>query len=179
MATGSPLSSNTDLANSIRSGNDFPVAMPTDHSPIWLLKKYGEGDIHGPVSFEKLREWADAAQINPQDSISNDGKNWTKAPMIADLQMDWLIEVPDNPLYGPTTSGALLEFHRMGEITTSTRIVNCCTGETLTLAEAPFFASEDPEDLEKRVGELQAELRSASETIEKLQARIAELEAGH
>jgi hypothetical protein len=148
--------------------------MPTDHSPIWLLKKHGEGEIHGPVSFEKLREWADSAQINPQDSISNDGKNWTKAPMIADLQMDWLIEVPDNPLYGPTTSGALLEFLRMGEITTPTRIVNCCTGETLSLAEAPFLVESDPA---ARVEQLEADLRAANETIEELQTRIARLEA--
>jgi hypothetical protein len=151
--------------------------MPTDHSPIWLLKKHGEGEIHGPVSFEKLREWAESAQINPQDSISSDGKTWTKAPMNADMQMDWLIEVPDNPLYGPTTRGALLEFLRMGEITTSTRIVNCCTGENLTVAEAPFYRQSESTDLAERVEELEAELLAASTTIERLQARIAALEA--
>jgi hypothetical protein len=148
--------------------------MPTDNSPIWLLKKHGEGNVHGPVSFEKLREWAESAQINPQDSVSSDNKNWTKAPMIADLQMDWLIEVPENPLYGPTTSGALLEFLRMGEIEESTRIVNCCTGESLTVAEAPFFQTSDPA---VRIAELEAELLQAAETIDKLQARIAKLEA--
>lgn len=148
--------------------------MPTDNSPIWLLKKHGEGTIHGPVSFEKLREWAESAQINPQDTVSSDGRNWTKAPMIADLQMDWLIEVPDNPLYGPTTSGALMEFLRMGEISECTRIVNCCTGETLTVAEAPFFQAIDPV---ARAKELEEELRQSAATIEKLQARIAELEA--
>ena len=151
--------------------------MPTDHSPIWLLKKHGEGEIHGPVSFEKLREWAESAQINPQDSISSDGKTWTKAPMNTDMQMDWLIEVPDNPLYGPTTRGALLEFLRMGEITTSTRIVNCCTGENLTVAEAPFYRQSESTDLAVRVEELEAELLVASTTIERLQARIAALEA--
>jgi hypothetical protein len=148
--------------------------MPTDNSPIWLLKKHGEGTIHGPVSFEKLREWADSAQINPQDSVSSDNKNWTKAPMIADLQMDWLIEVPENPLYGPTTSAALMEFLRMGEIEESTRIVNCCTGETLTIAEASFFKTSDPA---ARIEELEAELRQAAATIENLQSRIAGLEA--
>jgi len=153
------------------------VPMPTEHSPIWMLKKHGEGDIHGPVSFEKLREWADAAQINPQDSVSSDGKTWTKAPMIPDLQMDWLIEVPDNPLYGPTTSGALLEFLRMGEIEESTHIVNCCTGETLTVAEAPFYRDAEPVDPATRIAELQDELRQAAATIENLRERIAELEA--
>jgi len=59
--------------------------------------------------------------------------------MINELQMDWLIEIPDNPVYGPTTTGAILEFLRMQEITTSTQIVNCCTAETMLLSEAPFF----------------------------------------
>jgi hypothetical protein len=97
--------------------------------------------------------------------------------MNADMQMDWLIEVPDNPLYGPTTRGALLEFLRMGEITTSTRIVNCCTGENLTVAEAPFYRQSESTDLAERVEELEAELLAASTTIERLQARIAALEA--
>lgn len=153
--------------------------MPTDNSPIWFLKKFGEGDIHGPVTFEKLREWADAAQINPQDSVSSDGRTWTKAPMIEELQMDWLVEVPDNPLYGPTTAGALLEFLRMGEITPTTHIVNCCTGESMTIAEAPFYETNDPADLAKLVEQLRAELRLAHDTIANLQARVAGLESAN
>ena len=87
--------------------------MPSEQSPVWLLKKHSTGNVHGPVPFEKLLEWADSAQINPQDSISNDGKTWNKAPMIEGLNMDWLIEVPGNPLYGPTSPSAVLEFLNM------------------------------------------------------------------
>jgi hypothetical protein len=168
---------NTVLANPARSRNDpTHCPMPTDNSPIWQLKKFGAGEVHGPVSFEKLREWADAAQINPQDSVSSDGKTWTKAPMIAELQMDWLVEVPDNPLYGPTTSGALLEFLRMGEINPDTHVVNCCTGESLVISDAPFYQSDDPETLAARIEELEAELLAARETIDQLRARLAEFE---
>lgn len=147
-----------------------------DQSPVWLLKKHSTGNIHGPVSFEKLLEWACAAQVNPQDCVSSDGKNWTKAPMIDELHMDWLIEVPDNPLYGPTTSGALLEFLNMGEINACTRIVNCCTGQTMTLEESPFYKEMDPTMLKKRISQLEGEVRIASKTIARLEARIAELE---
>jgi len=150
--------------------------MPSDQSPVWLLKKHGSGNVHGPVSFEKLIEWANAAQINPQDSISDDGIIWKKAPMIEGLQMDWLIEVPGNPLYGPTSPGAVLEFLNMGEIDLSTTIVNCCTGESMTLEEASFYRNLNPELLINRITELEEELRAASETIANLEARIAELE---
>jgi hypothetical protein len=150
--------------------------MPSDQSPVWLLKKHGTGNVHGPVPFEKLLEWAYAAQINPQDSVSNDGKTWTKAPMIEELHMDWLVEAPDNPLYGPTTSGALLEFLNMGEINACTRIVNCCTGKNMSLAESPFYEEMDPALLKKRIAQLEGEVRIATKTIARLETRIAELE---
>lgn len=150
--------------------------MPSDQSPVWLLKKHDSGNVHGPVAFEKLLEWAAAAQINPQDSISNDGKTWTKAPMIEELEMDWIIEVPGNPLYGPTSSGAVLEFLNLGEIDTSTTILNCCTGETMALAEAPFYHVMDASFLSARVIQLEEQLQAAWETIARLEARIAEIE---
>jgi hypothetical protein len=96
--------------------------------------------------------------------------------MIAELQMDWLVEVPDNPLYGPTTSGALLEFLRMGEINPDTHVVNCCTGESLVISDAPFYQSDDPETLAARIEELEAELLAARETIDQLRARLAVFE---
>jgi hypothetical protein len=151
--------------------------MPSDQSPVWLLKKHGTGNIHGPVSFDKLLEWAAAAQINPQDSISDDDDNWKKAPMVEELQMDWLIEVPGN-LYGPTSPGAVLEFLNMGEIDLSTRVVNCCTGESMTLEESPFYRNLNPELLIERINQLEEELRAASETIANLEARIAGFEGG-
>lgn len=150
--------------------------MPSEQSPVWLLKKHGTGNVHGPVAFEKLLEWADSAQINPRDLISNDGKTWNKAPMIEGLHMDWLIEVPGNPVYGPTSPGSVLEFLNMGEITPSTPIVNCCTGEKMDVAEAPFYREVDLSVWIQRVARLEDELRAATENIKSLKARIAHLE---
>jgi hypothetical protein len=84
----------------------------------------------------------------------------------------------------------------MGEISGETRIVNCCTGETMTVAEAPFqvVAAEEPPaqgprgsikaSLQSRIMELEttllekrAELATACQTIAKLEERILELEA--
>jgi len=163
------------LANDDSSRNH--PSMPSDQSPVWLLKKHGTGNVHGPVSFEKLLEWANAAQINPQDLISEDDDNWKKAPMVDGLQMDWLIEVPGNPLYGPTNAGAVMEFLNMGEIDLSTTVVNCCTGESMRVEEAPFYREEvNSEMLILRINQLEEELRTATETIASLEARIAELE---
>lgn len=153
--------------------------MSSEQSPIWYLRKHDGGETHGPVPFTRIREWAASAQIHPQDSLSNDRIKWTKAPMVAELHMDWLIEVPDNPLYGPTTAGALLEFLDAGEITPETRIVNCCTAESLLVADAPFYSrrEEKPAD-DPRVAELELELAAARHRLAAAEEEIARLRAG-
>lgn len=173
--------------------------MPTDHPENWFLKKYETSEIFGPVRFEQIRTWAKAAQVNPQDMVSTDKEVWTKAPMIPDLAMDWLIELSPDLLYGPTTSETLLEFSRLGEITGSSHILNCRTGETMTLSVAPFFIEnalkpslEDvpqPQkggikiNLQKRIRDLEAtlmeksrQLTTAQETISRLESKVRELE---
>lgn len=175
--------------------------MATDHPLNWYLRKHNEGEIFGPIRFEQLVAWAQAAQINPQDAVSNDREVWTKAPMIPDLGMDWLVEVTDDLLYGPTTSGALMEFVRIGEVTRDTPVINSCTGEAMLLSSAPFFSEEaarrppagTPEvqpakggiklNLQQRIRVLESaliekriHLNTARETISRLEAKIHDLE---
>jgi len=175
--------------------------MATDHPSNWYLRKHNEGVIFGPIRFEQLAAWAQTAQVNSQDMVSNDQEVWTKAPMVPDLAMDWMLEVTSNLLYGPTTAGALLEFTRIGEIHRDTTIINACTGESMTLDSAPFFSEEalhavaadaqvpQPQkggvklNLQQRIRVLEAalvekrmKLIAANETIAKLEAKILDLE---
>ena len=113
--------------------------MAIERSENWYLRKHDSGEIFGPVPFEKIREWADCAQVNPLDMLSTDQVIWTKAPMIPEMEMDWLIVVSENLLYGPTTAEALLEFEELGEINRSTALINCNTGYSSTLGETPFY----------------------------------------
>ena len=115
--------------------------MPVEHSENWYLKKHGTLEVFGPVSFEKIREWADSSQINAQDALSTDQVIWTKAPMVPEMEMDWLIVVGDDIVYGPTTAESLLEFERLGEINARTALINCRTGQSSILAGTPFYQS--------------------------------------
>jgi len=179
----------------------LPYPMPNEHAENWFLRKHDNGEIFGPIRFEQILSWARAAQVNPLDMLSTDGEKWTKAPMIAELRMDWLLEVTENLLYGPTTAPALIEFARLGEITRTTTILNCCNGERMMLAQAPFF-SEDAlrppvedlresqpakggikinlqqriRDLEATVIEKRLQLTAAADTIVKLEAKVRDLE---
>jgi len=172
--------------------------MTFDHLENWYLRKYDSSEVFGPVRFDQIRNWAQAAQVNSHDMVSTDKEVWTKAPMIPDLAMDWLIEVSDNLLYGPTTAEALIEFHRLGEINRETTVINCRTADTILLGKAPFFtekaSSPAPENvthppqigirvnLQKRIRELESsliesrrQLETAKDTITKLESMVREL----
>ena len=180
--------------------------MPTENTENWYLKKHENGEIFGPVPFSKILEWAQSAQVNPQDMVSNDGVIWTKPPMIPELEMDWLIEVGDDLLYGPTTASTLLEFVQIGEISPDTHVINCVSGERWVISNTPFYKLgllSPPVDhagpaevtimqplkggiranLQKRVRELELslvvkrrQLHLAQDTISRLEHKVKELE---
>jgi hypothetical protein len=186
------------------SQSSSPIAMAIERSENWFLRKHESGEVFGPVPFEKIRDWAHSAQVNAQDMLSTDQIIWTKAPMIPETKMDWLIVLGENVLYGPTAAEALLEFERLGEITLATTLINCTTGEQTTLGEAPFYRGQmaieeqTPMDtlviqpgrgaglrmsLQQRIRELEnalldkgRKLTEAEETIARLEGKVRELE---
>jgi hypothetical protein len=88
--------------------------LPT--AQTWFLRKYEDGTVFGPLTFDHLARWAEDAQVAPHDTVSNDQQTWIKAPMLPELGMDWLVEITTEHYYGPTTLGAIQEFIRIGEI---------------------------------------------------------------
>lgn len=106
----------------------------------WYLLKAADNEIFGPAALDQLRNWAAEAKISPLDRVSNDDrKTWQRAPMITGLQMDWLIEMPDNFLYGPTSVGTLQEFLATGEIDEHVNVINTLDGTKTRISELPFF----------------------------------------
>jgi hypothetical protein len=103
----------------------------------WFLRKYEDGSTFGPVRFDQIARWAAAAQIAPHDTLSNDRQTWVKAPMLARLGMDWLVELTSEHYYGPTTLGALQEFIRLGEIDGETLVINTRNGTHCKIQEMP------------------------------------------
>lgn len=167
----------------------------SDH---WFLKKHEDQNIFGPIAFSKLQQWAHSAQISPHDSVSEDQIVWTKAPMIPELEMDWLVQLDENLYYGPTTVGAVLEFYTLNEIGPQTTVINCKDAKECPLEEWDFFPDSEVEaadsllqpskgslraNLQKRVRELEANLLEkqrkllfAEDTIRRLEKRILALE---
>lgn len=106
----------------------------------WFLQKAGDGNEYGPVRTDTLRAWASEAKISPMDKLSSDGKeSWVRAPMVPDLQMDWLVELDDNYLYGPTNIATLQEFLALGEIDQNVRLINAKEASDHRLGDLPVF----------------------------------------
>src|SRR5436190_24098093 len=101
----------------------------------WFLRKHEDGNIFGPLPFAQLARWASSAQVAPHDVVSTDQVTWTKAPMLPELEMDWLVEVTSERYYGPTTLGAVQEFLRLGEIGEETFVINSCDGSRRQIKE--------------------------------------------
>ena len=155
--------------------------------------KNDDGSVFGPVPFQQLRRWAVEAQISPFDKVSTDEKTWTKAPMIPELEMDYLIEVSPDQFYGPTTIGAVREFLSVGEINPDTVVTNCKDGTERIVRDFPELRPPRAEEeqpvrasirlsLQQRIRDLEENLmeerraREAAELrCERLEARLAEL----
>lgn len=106
----------------------------------WYLLKVSDNEIFGPAPLEQFRIWASEAKISPLDRVSNDERRtWLRAPMIPELQMDWLIEMHDGFLYGPTSVGTLQEFLATGEIDENIVVINTLDRTKSRIKDLPFF----------------------------------------
>jgi hypothetical protein len=160
----------------------------------WFLRKHHDGSVFGPISFDQLFNWASTAQVAPHDVVSTDQQTWLKAPMIAQLAMDWLVELTSEHYYGPTTVGAIQEFIRLGDINAETFVINTCDGtrrqigempalfKTATNAKAEGARSTEPLAsgisirLQERIRDLEQTLRDERRALKEADERYAELE---
>ena len=115
------------------SDAEMPGGM-VDEGLIWRVKKAPDNAIYGPVDTPTLKEWANSAQIAPEDEIDESDDNWRPAPEIEVLEMLWTVKLPGGETYGPTTVGTLREFINEGLVTDKTHASHCKTHQSLPLA---------------------------------------------
>jgi hypothetical protein len=161
----------------------------------WFLRKHEDGNIFGPLPFAQLARWASSAQVAPHDVVSTDQLTWMKAPMLPELEMDWLVEVTTERFYGPTTLGAIQEFMRLGEINGETFVINTSDGSRRRVSEMPLvisqvegdFAAEEVSpigpaasgmaiDVQDRIRDLEQSLREERRALQEAEERYRALE---
>jgi hypothetical protein len=111
-----------------------PQSSPTDSTGVqWRLKKAEDSSIFGPVDEFILKDWADSAQIAPDDQVDRGDDQWQSAPKIEFLEMVWEVVLESGQPYGPTTWGTLTEFLKEGLVSPKTEATHTQTNETKLL----------------------------------------------
>jgi hypothetical protein len=158
-----------------------PPAEVIDETMIWRVKKAPDSAIYGPVDTEMLKEWANSAQIAPEDQIDESDDNWRAAPEIEFLEMLWVVKLPGGESYGPTTVGTLREFINEGLVTDKTHASHCKTHQSLPLAAlvaAVDFeqkrAARRPKEVNKSTASLAVD-RAKDQHIRQLEEDLKEL----
>jgi len=153
---------------------------------LWRVKKEQDQAIYGPVDEVTLREWANSAQISPEDQIDLSDDNWKPAPDIEFLEMLWVVKLPGEEIYGPTTVGTLREFIHEGLISEKTLATHVKTAQSLPVAA--LFAALDfekkragrrpPKDSLKSTASLAVEM-AKDQRIRQLEEDLKELRKEH
>lgn len=81
----------------------------------WYVRS-ADGGVYGPASRASLVAWAKEGRISPSSCVSHDAKNWIPAETLADLEMDWVVEVAPGRLFGPYNRDALVGLKKRGAI---------------------------------------------------------------
>ena len=159
----------------------------TDDSPgNWRVRKIADQAIYGPVNTEMLKDWANSAQIAPEDMIDESDENWRSAPDVDFLEMMWQVKLPGGQVYGPTTVGTLREFINEGLVNEKTPATHAKTHQSLPLAA--LFAAVDfekrrasrrrPMEVNKSTASLAVEM-AKDQHIRQLEEDLRELRKEH
>jgi hypothetical protein len=159
-------------------GEDVPM--------VWRVRKGPDDSIYGPVDFETLKEWANSAQISPDDMIDESDENWRRAPDVEALEMLWLVKLSGGETYGPTTVGTLREFIHEGLVTEKTVATHEKTNQSLPLTaliaavdfEKKRALRRPPKEANKSTASLAVEM-AKDQHIRQLEEDLKELRREH
>jgi hypothetical protein len=153
---------------------------------LWRIRKAPDNSIYGPVDVEALKEWANSAQIAPEDMVDESDENWRAAPEIDFLEMVWLVKLPGGETYGPTTVGTLREFINEGLVTEKTLVTHGKTHQSLPLTalvaavdfEKKRASRRPPTEANKSTASLAVEM-AKDQHIRQLEEDLRELRHEH
>ena len=152
----------------------------------WRVRKAADNSIYGPVDSEMLKEWANSAQIAPEDAVDESDDAWRPAPEVEFLEMLWLVKLPGGEIYGPTTVGTLREFIQEGLISEKTTATHVKTKQSLPIAallaavefEKKRALRRPPKDINKSTASLAVDM-AKDQRIRQLEEDLKELKREH
>lgn len=101
----------------------------------WFILK-ADGNVYGPATLTKLKEWVSDGRVEPDDQLSPDQETWTPAIEYAELEMEYIILFSENQLYGPVHRAVLDQLIKDGDIDADQLVRHASSGRELTAREA-------------------------------------------
>ena len=65
--------------------------------------------------------------MTPGCLVSADGETWTPAENIAELEMEWMVQLPGRAMYGPLNLNAIIDLVRDGALPSDVRVISRLT----------------------------------------------------
>lgn len=147
----------------------------------WHLRTHD--DEYGPVTRERLVEWARMGRIQPGQEVSEDGETWTPVTDVPFLDMRWSIDIGDGTPRGPFNRAAAQALLDSGRLPKGSRMVEVAPppqsmsippqgtedGEETTGADAESGGGDGEDaadDAANADGDEVAELRRQIETLQ-------------
>ena len=81
----------------------------------WFLRTSAES-VHGELTLDTLRQWAESGRILAENEISRDGKTWILASDVPELKMDWVVTLRSGIIHGPLNLLSVPSIYRRGII---------------------------------------------------------------
>ena len=99
-----------------------------ENATQWYLKM-DDNSVFGPAPEHLLREWAEQGRIIPGNKISRDQKQWVATETLTALNLDWMIQLPNGPMYGPLNLMAVTDLIIEGTVAPDALMVHTGTQE--------------------------------------------------
>lgn len=112
----------------------------------WHLRTHD--DEYGPVTRERLVEWARMGRIQPGQEVSEDGETWIPVTEVPFLDMRWSIDIGDGTPRGPFNRAAAQALLDSGRLPKGSRMVEVAPPQPPPVASVVVAEEADAEEAE-------------------------------
>jgi len=132
-----------------------------------------QGKVFGPIALDALKAWVKDGRVEPLAGVSTDLKNWILAPLMPELEMNWVVENNPGQFYGPTHRAVVDDFVKSGALSASARFYQDDRG-VAAVAQAELTAAKSAKLTAEALAEkARGETQEARKQLEALKIRAA------
>ena len=150
-----------------------------------MVREEFDRKVFGPIDIETLKKWVRDGRVEPFAGVSNDLQNWSIAPSIPELEMNWIVENNPGQFYGPTHRDVVDDLKKSGSLSPAARFYCDDRGLSSQRIAAAEKAVADREveisrrdvalaEAQKNLARKDSQMEQTKKTLAQRDARLAE-----